>query len=352
MRIKYCLTSKNNPLYQGEFVSNERYKTYGQHSFIIDFISSARRNNCTLDLLIEGKESFPLHEYIQEHCNVVEFASGIDGLNDANLVILDKLSDEAIEMINTDTLTFCIVHNAGEKLYRKLPDICHRFICMTETAVRFQSAYIRKEKLLLYHQGVDMERFSVRKRRSSGNVGQDTIRVLLFTRLIQQKRATIIAILNELLKQSGKYNITVLGDGDLFWEISNKYGTTLTVINHIPCHSIQTFLPGFDIVISSARGVMEACASGVPALCAGLGYAGIVCEENIPQLLIRNLTGYEEEACIPDIHHDISRALSVDEGYWRMLSQKYFDMDNFVKRMIREAASHFPHAPAVANSFS
>lgn len=336
MRLTYCLTSRNNPLYKGSYQSNTRYKTFGQHSFIIDFIATAKRNHCTIDLLIEDKDSFPLYEYLLDFCSITEFSTGLPALQLADAVILDKLSDDAIGRINTAVPTFYMVHDAGEQIHPRLPHICHKIFCMTDTAVKFQSAGIDNRKLLLCHQGVDLERFSLKEPVSKAPGQPAKIKVLLFTRLTLQKRTTILAVLNELLKQPRQYSITLLGDGELFWEISNGYGHLVTVINHIPCNSIQTFLPAFDVVISSARGVMEACASGIPAFCAGLGYAGLVNEENIPHLMIRNLTGYGEQAVLQDIHQEISQALQVDNTYWRALCKKYFSMDLFVQKVLRE----------------
>jgi len=55
-------------------------------------------------------------------------------------------------------------------------------------------------------------------------------------------------------------------DGEAFWKISDKYGRDLTLINHIPCHSIHNFLHHFDIVASARRGVFEALACGLPVV--------------------------------------------------------------------------------------
>ncbi len=336
MRLKYCLTSRNNPLYNGNFQSHTRYKTFGQHSFIIDFIATVKRHGCSIELLIEDKESFPLYEYLQEFCRITELSTGIHQLEEADAVILDKLSDEAIELISAGALLFYFVHDAGEQINRRLPAICHKILCMTDTAVRFQSTYINKDKLLLCQQGVDMDRFSFKGGAGSMMRKGDQIKVLLFTRLTLQKRATLISVLDELLTRKEAYSITLLGDGDLFWEICNTYGHLITVVNHIPCNSIQTFLPGFDVVISSARGVMEACASGIPAFCAGLGYAGLVREENIPHLMIRNLTGFGEQVRVQSIHEEIKEALGKDRMHWRALSGKYFNMELFVQKVMKE----------------
>jgi hypothetical protein len=335
MKITYCLTATGNPLYNGEFLSHERYKTFGQHSFIIDFIAAARRYHCSVELLIEGKEYFPVLQYMLDLCRISEFSAAPHALHNADFIVLDELSREAAEKIPPDVFVFGLVHNAGKRLHEEMLDVCDKVVCMTETAVDFQSRYIDSQKLLLCQQGVDIERFS--NPQLNGSEGRDKkIRVLLFTRLIQQKRATILATLHELLQRKECYNITVLGDGELFWELSNRFGHQLTVINHIPCISIQRFLPEFDVVISSARGVMEACASGIPVLCAGFGYAGVVNEECIPALMKRNLTGFGETTPVENIHRDIRHALRQPRNYWRNLSTKYFNMEDFVLRLLYE----------------
>jgi hypothetical protein len=81
---------------------------------------------------------------------------------------------------------------------------------------------------------------------------------------------------------------------------------------------------------------MEACASGIPALCAGLGYAGLVTDENIPKLIKRNLTGYGEAVPTRNIHHHIRQALDQPRSYWRELGRKYFNMEDFVRRILNE----------------
>lgn len=334
MKITYCLTAAGNPLYNGAFLSHEKYKTFGQHSFIIDFIVTATRNNCHVDLLIEGMEYFPVQQYMLRHCRISEFSAAQDALYDADLVVLDELSGEAAQKIPSGPFVFGFVHDAGKIMHKNLTDACDKIVCMTETAVNFQSRYVDSSKLLLCQQGVDTERFScLAHPKTQPN---ERIRVLLFTRLIEQKRTTILSVLDELLQQPERYNITVLGDGELFWDISNTYGHQITIINHIPCISIQRFLPEFDLVISSARGVMEACASGIPALCAGYGYAGVVNDDCIPRLMKRNLTGFGETAPVHNIHHDIRHALQQPRSYWRHLGTKYFNMNDFVLKILRE----------------
>jgi hypothetical protein len=97
-------------------------------------------------------------------------------------------------------------------------------------------------------------------------------------------------VLEQLLRCDVR--LTMLGDGDAFWKISDQYGGDLTLINHIPCHSIHNFLLHFDIVASAGRGILEALACGIPALCAGYEYGGPVLPSNIRRHMEVNITGY------------------------------------------------------------
>jgi hypothetical protein len=160
-------------------------------------------------------------------------------------------------------------------------------------------------------------------------------RILYYTRLNTEKREVIFNVLEQLRNLA--HNFTVLGDGQLFWDISDSFGNDGVVINHIPCHSIPRFIAQYDVVISSGRGVMEACAVGRPAICAGLGYAGIVTSQNATSLLERNLTGYGYAKQAPTLGNDISKALALDRQEWRELAKQHFNMDAFVTSICKEA---------------
>ena len=101
--------------------------------------------------------------------------------------------------------------------------------------------------------------------------------------------------------------MTVLGAGEAFWRISDDFGDQVTLINHIPCHSIHRFLTDFDVIVSSGRGAMEALASGIPTLCAGFQYAGLITPENIQTLLETNLTGYGFGIPVSAIADDVDK---------------------------------------------
>ena len=60
MRVVYLLSSSGNLLYGGQYELNSRYQTYGQHSFIYDLIRAAARRGILVDLLIDGRDTFPL----------------------------------------------------------------------------------------------------------------------------------------------------------------------------------------------------------------------------------------------------------------------------------------------------
>lgn len=336
MKITYCLSAANNALYNGKYALSGRYKTFGHHSFIIDFIACATRNGCSVDFLIEDKDKFPLYEYMLRYCRVAEFGADAPSLNDADVVIIDTLSEEGMRRVETDAKVYCLVHNAGSTFSDRYLTKCDKFICMTKTALLFQSTYIPGTKLLLWHQGVNLERFQPAADKKE-EVGKGAnLKILLYTRLNEEKKTTVLGVVQALTAPGHHYEVTVLGDGDFFWEISNTYGHAVTVMNHIPCNSIHTFLPKFDLIVSSARGVMEACACGVPAICAGFGYAGLINNDNIPGLMVRNLTGFGESKGIASIHQDIARAVQRPATYWRNLGLKYFDMQDFIVNMKNE----------------
>jgi hypothetical protein len=66
MNVLYTVSARGNPLYLGKFGLHGRYQTYGQHSFIYDFIAAASRRWVTVTLLVEGLSAFPLAEPLKK----------------------------------------------------------------------------------------------------------------------------------------------------------------------------------------------------------------------------------------------------------------------------------------------
>ena len=206
---------------------------------------------------------------------------------------------------------------------------CTKFLCMTETAFRYQSRTIPIEKLVLIRQGVDLERF-MPKPRSLGP-SRDP-RVLVYSRMDQEKETTKRSVIEQLVKTNAQ--VTVLGAGEAFWRISDDFGDQVTLINHIPCHSIHRFLTDFDVIVSSGRGAMEALASGIPTLCAGFQYAGLITPENIQTLLETNLTGYGFGIPVSAIADDVERAMLVSPTVCRRLAEEHCAVDRYLDQLL------------------
>jgi glycosyltransferase involved in cell wall biosynthesis len=206
---------------------------------------------------------------------------------------------------------------------------CTTFLCMTETAFRYQSRSIPIEQLVLIRQGVDLERF-LPKPRSSGPSPDP--RVLVYSRMDHEKETTKLSVIEQLV-QTG-FEVTVLGAGEAFWRISDEFGAQVTLINHIPCHSIHRFLTDFDVIVSSGRGAMEALASGIPTLCAGFDYAGLITSDNIQTLLETNLTGYGFGIPVAAITDDVARAMLVSPTVCRRLAEEHLAVDRYLDQVL------------------
>src|ERR1700722_15210343 len=288
MRLLYALNARGNPLYEGKFDLHGRYRTYGQHSYVYDFIICARRLELDVDLAVRGLEAFPLRAPLSSHCAVFDYddpaalpAPAYDG------VLLDEPSDDMVQRIPR-SVSACVVHNARNVYQANIVGSVDFFLCMSESAVKRQSQYIDPKKLVYVPQGVDLERFRPRAVRLTQKAKP---RVLVYSRLDGLKANVVTKVIERLAETGG--DLTVLGDGDEFWPLSDRLGGRITLINFIPCHSIHHFLHNYDLIVSSGRGVMEVLACGIPAVCAGLGYGGLVLPDNVAQLHRANLTGYQ-----------------------------------------------------------
>jgi hypothetical protein len=191
------------------------------------------------------------------------------------------------------------------------------------------------DKLVLIHQGIDLDRFSPRRQTDRGT--PTDIDLLIYSRLDDDRAPTIWQLLEEL--EPSDIRITVLGDGASFWDMTDRFGERITQVHFIPCTSIQNFLTNFDVVISSARGVMEALAMGIPALCGGFEYAGPVLRENIAEQLTVNITGYGMGIDPAAVRHDVTRSAGTDPGEWRRLAEDYCSVRRFADRLLETAQS-------------
>ena len=330
MRVVYLLSSSGNPLYGGQYALTSRYQTYGQHSFIYDLVRAAARRGILVDLLIDGRDTFPLTVPLASSCDVHDFATAPSlALADADFALVDEIPAPLLNVLPQHVRAFCIVHNAAADYPDAMKQRCTTFLCMTETAFRYQSRTIPIEQLVLLRQGVDLERF-MPKPRSSGPSPDP--RVLVYSRMDQEKETTKLSVIEQLVETG--FEVTVLGAGEAFWRISDEFGDQVTLINHIPCHSIHRFLTDFDVIVSSGRGAMEALASGIPTLCAGFDYAGLITSDNIQTLLETNLTGYGFGIPVAAITDDVARAMLVSATVCRRLAEEHLAVDRYLDQVL------------------
>ena len=327
MNLLYALSAESNPLYQGKFGLHGRYQTYGQHSFIYDLIAAAYRRGVRVTLLVEGLNAFPLTEPLKKYAHVLEMDEASQ-LGSIDLILVDEPTDKLVMFLPAGCPAICVVHKKTAVYSQMVQDRCDQFLCMSEAALEYQSTKIPPSKLIMVNHGVDLERFKP----SDDSLGtrKRQPKLLFYTRLNRQE-ATMWRILERLLLCN--VELTMLGDGDAFWKISDQYGRDLTLINYIPCHWIHNFLHHFDIVASAGRGVFEALACGLPALCAGYEYGGLVLPNNIRRHMEVNITGYRMAADLVRMREDIDMAMSLSPETCRLMASEHGSVDTFLDRI-------------------
>jgi len=327
MNVLYAVSAQGNPLYRGKFGLHGRYQTYGQHGFIYDLISAASRRGVRATLLVEELSVFPLAEPLRKYARVSELneeslAEPID------LILLDEPSERLMSFLPAGVPAICFIHRKTSVYSQEIRDRCDHFVCMTEAALEYQSTRIAPGKLKLVHHGVDVERFTPSHQIRERNKSRPNL--LFYTRL-DREESTMWRVLEELLRCDVR--LTMLGDGDAFWAISDRYGSDLTLINHIPCHSIHNFLHHFDIVASAGRGLFEALACGLPALCAGYEYGGLVLPNNIRRHMEVNITGYRMASDLARMRQDIELAMSLEPETCRLMAENHGSVDTFLDKI-------------------
>lgn len=327
MNVLYAVSAQENPLYRGKFGLRGRYQTYGQHSFIYDLIAAASRRGVHVTLLVEGLSSFPLAEPLKQYARVLELDE-LPPLGPTDLILIDEPTDKLVALLPAGSPIVCVIHRKTSVYSQNTQDRCDQFLCMTEAALEYQSARIPPSKLRMVHHGVDLQRF---KPLNEPKPRSKTRPHLLFYSRLDREEATMWRVLEQLLRCDVR--LTLLGDGDAFWKISDQYGRDLTLINHIPCHSIHNFLCHFDIVASAGRGVLEALACGLPALCAGYEYGGLILPNNIQRHMETNLTGYRMAADLAGMRRDIEVAMSLEPEICRLMASEHGSVETFLDKL-------------------
>lgn len=330
IRIRYYVSAVDNALYDGGFALASRYQTYGQQSFIYDFVRCATRLGVSMELVLDQLDLFPLAEPISRHCHVTEL--GRDALaSHPDVLLLDTITDAMLSALPTAVPAITVVHRARQTFSAGVIARSNKFLCMTPNALAIQSERLPASRLALITQGVDLTRFQ--PTRCAARAESEPPRVLWYTRLSTGKRNTLFQTLEGLIQTPVR--LTLLGDGPLFWEISDRFGEAISLVSFIPCHSIHNFISSYDVVISSGRGVMEALACGVPSICAGLGYAGVVTPTNIASLLDYNLTGWLLPAGPAPVADDIHRACLISGHICRQMAEQHLDGLVTVRQVVR-----------------
>jgi glycosyltransferase involved in cell wall biosynthesis len=324
MHVTYLLGAKGNLIYEGKHEMAGRHQTYGQHSFILDVVGAMTRAGHTMTLATDDLDGFPLTRAVGRMTHV----TSADGCATAtDLIVVDEASDAMLEAFPPHIPAVKLVHHAGRHSSDYMAGRCRWFVCMTENAMARQAAAVPADRLVLIRQGVDLARFSPGARGERGG----RPRVLLYCRLDSGREKVLTSVVENLDREA--LLVYVVGDGPGFWELSDRFGDELILINHVPCLSVPNLLAEMDVAVSLGRGAMEAMAAGIPTICAGYGYAGVVGEENIGPLLSYNLTGAYCERDPRRVMEDVRAALGTDRREVRRLAEEHLSVDVFVDRL-------------------
>jgi glycosyltransferase involved in cell wall biosynthesis len=326
VHITYLLGVKGNSLYDGKHAQGGRYHTYGQHSFILDLLRVLGRQGHEVRLVVDDLCGFALAPILRE-ADSVSVSETVDPADKTDLILVDEASEQMLRRFPDEIPAFRIVHHPGRRSSEYLAARCARFICMTERGVGWQDAYLPPGKAVLARQGVDLDRFPEIPREG----GVERPRVLVYCRMDSEREALVPRVIEGLDRRA--LLVYVVGDGPGFWEISDRFGSEIILINHVPCHSIPNLLGEMDVAVSVGRGAMEAMASGVPAICAGYSYAGLVTEANVDSLMVYNLTGKHSDGDPADVMADVRDALRTDRHSVRKLAENCFSADHFASRV-------------------
>nr|WP_202447767.1 hypothetical protein [Streptomyces sp. SID5468] len=318
------LATSSNAIYDGKYGQRGRYHTYGQQSFVLDLVATMSRAGHTVRLVVDALSAFALTSTFRG-MDGVTLTEEADPSAKTDLILVDEVHDEMLMGFDAHVPAFRIVHHAGRRSSDYLVSRCERFLCMTENALALQREYLPAEQAVLVHQGVDLERFPAVL--DKGRPARP--RVLLYCRLDSGREALLGRIVENIDRE--EFLVYVAGDGPGFWDFSDRFGSEIVLINHVPCQSIPNLLGEMDVVISLGRGAMEAMATGIPTLCAGHRYAGPITADNIGDLMRYNLTGVGSDRDPSLVMTDIREALAGDRHVVRALAEERLSADAFME---------------------
>jgi hypothetical protein len=93
---------------------------------------------------------------------------------------------------------------------------------------------------------------------------------------------------------------------------------------------------------------MEALATGLPVLCAGWGYAGLITEHNVEDLMRYNLTAVRAGRAPARVMSDVETALASDPRRHRAIAEQHLSMSGAVDQIVAAHAQITPRESRVA----
>lgn len=329
MKIAYLITAHENPLYEGKFLDNGVYLSFGQHSFIYDLVLSILSNKVIIEFHIDGANVFPLNRLFSD-LKVPIYELTYDSKIDADIIIIDTLADSFL-IRKYKGYKIGIIHNYMVKHSSLFYSECDAIICMTPYAIERQKKFYPINKFHLIRQGVFCNRFYPTSRASSLNIQS----VLFYSRMDKYKGKAYQEIIEGFLDLG--LNVSILGAGDLYDYFKSFFGRKINYYSHISCHDIPRIINDFDLIVSNGRGVMEGMSANKPTIAAGIRYCGLITEDNIIEHRDRNFTGaYMSDKPI-NLELDlslVSHCYQRNKFYFSNLAQTYLNVDNFFKQLI------------------
>ena len=370
--LLYVLSTANS-LYGGRYRLRERFQTHGQHAFIYDLAAAAARLGIRLDIALDDPYSFPLTEPLRRHTTVLsvhiprgtglrsnggEIPTGTDhdmaastfpnaDMSAYDAFLVDVGPDDGLPQFPDNKFAVAVVHNPFQALS---PAVCRRanqYLTLNTYSAREIARRIPREKIFVCWQGIDLRRLTPWPTTEYSTLDGNELRVLVSSRLDMEKGTMVGEVINRLAADRS-VDLTVLGDGSAFWPLSDRWGHRATFVNFVPSHSMHRFVPKFDVIVSSGRGVMEALACGKGAVGVGRAYLGDVTQDNILALREVNFSGLpgadigDAETVVDDVHAAAAQSPTLLRG----LAEKYFDAELFVRTMVRKVqeCTHLSHA--------
>jgi hypothetical protein len=307
----------------------DSYTAYGQQTYIFDVLSAIRRRGHRVQLYVDDPRMLAITGRLREQGIPIVSSHSIDAAEKDCLIVDEVRRNDWVEHLCRMRFTK-VVHNPNAPGPDRLLVESATTIAMTRNAfTKLQRRGVPDARLRLVPQGVDLERFSVVNQRSAA---KSTRRAIVLGRTTTEKLPNVEAVLRHLRARAWTVHA--------FGHQPPRIRALVASVTILPWYSVPACLETCDLVVTSGRGAMEACAAGAPTLCAGLGYGGLVHLETVESLLERNLTGYGRALLAPELEADIDRASTLSIEECRAVAERHFDVERTVDGLL--AASGGP----------